>query len=421
LIAANVTPQPPGVHALREVLAEELASAHRRPFGILTFTIDDYPVLLGSFGWRVVDTLAQMVSSMLDASTCRLFQFASDSYAVVLLDRGNKNLTELSESVQKIVVDVQRAMCRQADVSVSASIGMLVVGLQTHACVDRLVDHVIAAGFLAREQGRHGVAVVDGGADLAAQVAPLRWTMRIRQAIEHDRLVLFAQPIRPLRPDHVGPPRQEILVRLRDPGGSIWSPREFLPIADRHGLTPDIDRWVVRHAFAWVGRQRGAGVHTSINLSGLSLAESGLVDYVQQMLDAYQVQPSSICFEITESVGIEGFQLAASNIAELRRRGLRFALDDFGSGMASLRYLRDLPLDYLKIDGSFIRDVARNQANQYLVSAMRDMSLAFGLETIAEYVEDEATAAYLAKAGIDYAQGHAIGRPMPLSEGPFAL
>jgi len=147
LIAANVTPQPPGVHALREMLAEQLASAHRRPFGILTFTIDDYPVLLGSFGWRVVDTLAQMVSSMLDASTCRMFQFASDSYAVVLLDRGNKNLAELSESVQTILLDVQRAMRRQADVSVSASIGMLVVGPQTQTSVDRLVDHAIAAGF----------------------------------------------------------------------------------------------------------------------------------------------------------------------------------------------------------------------------------------------------------------------------------
>jgi EAL domain-containing protein (putative c-di-GMP-specific phosphodiesterase class I) len=137
---------------------------------------------------------------------------------------------------------------------------------------------------------------------------------------------------------------------------------------------------------------------------------------VQQLLDEHRVDPNTVCFEITESVGIVAFEQATRNITELRRRGLRFALDDFGCGMASLSYLRDLPLDYLKIDGSFIRDVVDNPANQYLVGAIHAMSRAFGLETIAEYAEDQATVDYLARAGIDYAQGRAVGMPVPLGE-----
>jgi EAL domain-containing protein (putative c-di-GMP-specific phosphodiesterase class I) len=414
---------PPGIHALRELLAEQLEQ--RRPFDVLTLMIDDYAVVLGSFGWRVANILAGLVSSTLDLSTCRFFQLASDSYALVILDRAGSSLIELGEIVQKVVADAQRGMRQHADVSISVSIGMLAVKANTQADPDHLVDQALAAGFVARARSRHGIAIVESEAELEAKLAPLRWVMRIRQAIEHDRLVLFAQPIRPLRAGHAGPPRQEILVRLRDSTGSLWAPGEFLPIADRYGLTPDIDKWVIKNTFKWLARQGHAGrrgaVNTSINLSGLTIIESGLVDYVQQQLDASRVRPDSICFEITESVGIDGFPQATSSITELRRRGLRFALDDFGSGMASLKYLRDLPLDYLKIDGSFVRNVVTNPSNQYLVGAIRDMGRAFGLETIAEYVEDEATIGYLTDAGIDYAQGYAIGKPVPLGEGVLAL
>lgn len=416
---ADTREPPPGIDALREMLAEQLALPQRRPFDVLTLMIDDYAVVLDAFGWRVASTLAGMVSGTLDRSNCRLFQVASDSYALVVLDRRGHSLIELGEIVHKVVADAQRGMRQQADVCISVSIGMLPVKPHTPADPDHLLDQALATGFLARSRSRQGISIVEGDADLEAKIAPLRWVMRIRQAIEHDRLVLFAQPIRPLRKGHAGPARQEILVRLRDSAGSLWAPGEFLPIADRYGLTPDIDKWVIKNTFRWLSAQEKAGhptANTSINLSGLSMIESGLVEYVQQQLEAHQVRPDSICFEITESVGIDGFPQATSSITELRRRGLRFALDDFGSGMASLKYLRDLELDYLKIDGSFVRNVVTHPANQYLVGAIRDMSRAFGLETIAEYVEDEATIDYLAKAGIDYAQGYAIGKPVPLGE-----
>jgi ammonium transporter, Amt family len=418
--AADTPVQPPGIHALRDMLAEQLAQPQREQFDVLTIMIDDYAVVLGAFGWRVAGTLAGMVSTILDRSTCQLFQLASDSYALVVLDRAGHSLIELGEIVQKVVADARIGMRQQTDVCISVSVGMLAVTPHTRADPDHLVDQALAAGFLARSRSRQGISIVEGDADLEAKIAPLRWVMRIRQAIQRDRLVLFAQPIRPLRKGHTGPPRQEILVRLRDSAGGLWAPGDFLPIADRYGLTPDIDKWVIKNTFGWLAR-RGGHVHTSINLSGLSMIESGLVEYVQQQLDATQVSPESICFEITESVGIDGFPQATSSITELRRRGLRFALDDFGSGMASLKYLRDLPLDYLKIDGSFVRHVLTHPGNQYLLGAIRDMSHAFGLETIAEYVEDEATIDYLAKAGIDYAQGYAIGKPEPLGEIALAL
>jgi len=416
----DVSTSMPGVHALREMIYEQLTQAQRRPFDVLTVMIDDYALVLGSFGWRVADGLAQMVSSILDSSTCRLFQLAADSYAVVIFDRLGKSLEELAEIVQQVAADAQRGMRRQADVSVSVSVGMLAVSTQTQASADRLVDQALAAGFLARARSRQGITLVGDEADLEEKIAPLRWAMRIRQAIEHDRLVLFAQPIVPLHADVSGPPRQEILVRLRDSNGGLWQPGEFLPIADRYGLTPDIDKWVIKNTFAWLGEQRRAGgrgvVNTSINLSGLIASEPGLVPYVLDQLGANHVEAAEICFEITESVGITGFQQAIRNITELRRHGFRFAIDDFGSGMASLRYLRDLPLDYLKIDGSFVRDVLSNAANQYLLGAIRDMGRAFGLQTIAEYVEDRATVDYLAREGIDYAQGFAVGKPMPLGQ-----
>lgn len=412
----------PGIHALRELIHQQLTQASRQPFDVLTVMIDDYALVLGSLGWRVADSLAHMVSSILDGSTFGLFQLSTDSYALFIFDRLGKSLEELAEIVQRVAADAQRGMRDSADIAVSVSVGMLAVSAQTQTGADRLVDKALAAGFLARARRRQGTTVVDADADLEEKIAPLRWAMRIRQSIERDQLVLFAQPIKPLRQLISGPPRQEILVRLRDGDGTLWQPGDFLPIADRFGLTPDIDKWVIKNTFAWLGEQRRAGgrgvVNTSINLSGTSACEPWLVEYVLGQLDANNVEAREVCFEITESVGIAGFQHATQNITELRRRGFRFALDDFGSGMASLRYLRDLPLDYLKIDGSFVRDVRSNPANQYLLGAIRDMARAFALQTIAEYVEDLATVDYLARAGIDYAQGYALGKPMPLGSTP---
>lgn len=408
----------PGVRALREMLARQVSRAQRQPFDVLTLIVDDYAVLLASLGWRVAERLAREVRSLLDATACRVFQIAADRYAVVILHRGGRTLAEWAQSVRKVVADAQLGARCGADVTISVSIGMLTVDTRTRAGVDHLIDQVLALGLLLHGRGQYQLAVVEGDADLEARMATLRLVMRIRQAIEHDQLVLFAQPIRPLRASHPGPLRQEVLVRLREMDGTLRMPSEFLPIADRHGLAYDIDKWVVRNTFAWLGRQVRAGgrgvVNTSINLSGASVAEADLVDYVQHLLDEHLVDPGTVCFEITESVGIVGLEQAIRNITELRRRGLRFALDDFGSGMASLSYLRDLPLDYLKIDGSFIRDVVDNPANQYMVGVIHAMSRAFGLETIAEYAEDRATVDYLTRAGIDYAQGRALGMPAPL-------
>ncbi len=249
-------------------------------------------------------------------------------------------------------------------------------------------------------------------ASLQRQLATLTWVGRIRDAIDEQRLILYSQPIVGLKG---GRPNQELLLRMVGRDGELIQPGSFLPIAERYGLTGEIDRWVIAQAIALAA---GGGGIVEANISAASIGTVDLLPFIEHHLRETGADPADLVFEITETAlmqDITAGEAFAQGVAEL---GCGLALDDFGTGFGSFTYLKRLPISYLKIDIEFVRDLVTNPANQHVVSAIVSLAQAFGLQTIAEGVEDEPTLQLLAKEGVDYAQGFHLGRPAPLNGGP---
>jgi EAL domain-containing protein (putative c-di-GMP-specific phosphodiesterase class I) len=248
-------------------------------------------------------------------------------------------------------------------------------------------------------------------ADGAAAHGDLGWMRRIEEAFANERFVLHRQSKRELTGDD-GLDHFEVLLRMVDADGATIPPLAFIPYAERHGLMPRIDRWVIATALRRLGALATPSV-CCINLSGASLTDPALAQFIRAQLQAHGVAPASACFEVTETAAIADLAAARALMDGLRALGCRFALDDFGSGMSSFAQLKHLPVDFLKIDGGFIQDLATSPTDAAMVTAINDVAHVMGLRTIAERVEDEATLDALRRIGVDYAQGYAIDRPVP--------
>jgi EAL domain-containing protein (putative c-di-GMP-specific phosphodiesterase class I) len=235
------------------------------------------------------------------------------------------------------------------------------------------------------------------------------WATRVREALREDRLLLYIQPIVRLSDSVVQ--HYEVLLRLRDEAGQVVPPGAFLPSAERFGLMPAIDRQVVRQALALLREQ--PDLRLFVNLSGASLADELLLDEIEARVVAASLAPERLAFEITETVAMDSPTRARHWMRRLRQAGCHFALDDFGIGFSSFAYLQQLPADYVKIDGSFVRDLDSNATNRALVQAITAVAHALGKETIAEWVENESTATILRDLGVEHGQGYLWGRPEP--------
>jgi EAL domain-containing protein (putative c-di-GMP-specific phosphodiesterase class I) len=256
--------------------------------------------------------------------------------------------------------------------------------------------------------------------DLIQRQSEMRWVTDISKAFEERRFRLYSQRILSLgggREDHH---HSEILLRMIDVNGALILPGTFLPAAERYGLMPVIDRWVIRTLFAAVSESLGdaAGSNPprlfSVNLSGASLNDEYFPEFLRDQISRYRISPAALCFEITETVAISNLERVRQFMLELKQAGCRFSLDDFGSGMSSFAYLKDLPVDYLKIDGMFVRNMVQNPIDLAMVEAINRIGHVMGIQTIAEFVEDEAILEKLHILGVNYAQGYWVGMPAPL-------
>jgi EAL domain-containing protein (putative c-di-GMP-specific phosphodiesterase class I) len=240
---------------------------------------------------------------------------------------------------------------------------------------------------------------------------------RVTRAAEEQRLELYFQPIVALsceRPAGF----HELTIRLRDEEGRLVAPSEFIPAAERYKVMPVIDRWVIGRALAFLQarRQRGAPLPLlAVNLSGTSLSEQSFVDFMLQALCDPQLA-SALCLEITETAAVSSLAEASQLMSDLKTRGCRFALDDFGSGVSSFLYLKSLPVDFLKIDGHLITQIAQDGVNRSMVEAVSKVARALGIETVAEWVESEEVLTELRRIGVDFAQGFHLARPQPLAQ-----
>lgn len=298
---------------------------------------------------------------------------------------------------------------------ITASIGGVMVEPGTSSLKD-LMAQADTGCYLAKEAGRNRVHFYSGQDDAAAhRRTEMEWAHRLRNALEQDRFRLYYQEVHPLA-QLAGGTRLEILLRLLDEDGRIVPPGAFMPAAERYGLMPAIDRWVIQNTLANMDRlhPEGPGLRfVAINLSGASIEDDSLVEMILALMERHNVDPGRVCFEITETVAVRNLGEVSRFAGQLRKAGCHIALDDFGVGMSSFGYLKNLPVDIIKIDGSFVQDLLSDPMSHAIVRAVTDIGHNRGMSVIAEWVDSEELIRALAEIGVDHAQGYALHRPEP--------
>jgi EAL domain-containing protein (putative c-di-GMP-specific phosphodiesterase class I) len=302
-------------------------------------------------------------------------------------------------------------------VDVGCSIGVTIIDHTSISPSEKLAQADVAC-HLAKRAGRNRVHMFsnkDAG-DVQTMSIDMGWSRRIRQALENDRFVLAVQPIYKISSREIS--SYEILVRMRDDDNSIIMPSGFLPTADRFGLSSDIDAWVFEHAIKQMAQfnEQGINIHFAINLSGQSITTPKIATLIPQIIKDTGIDPAALTFEVTETTAISNIDIAINLLTKLRDMGCKTALDDFGSGMSSFAYLQELPVDIVKIDGRFVRNITNSSVDQAMVRAMNDIAHALDKQTVAEFVENEHHLKMLSVIGVDFAQGYHLGKPKLITE-----
>ncbi|MCB1741402.1 MAG: EAL domain-containing protein [Gammaproteobacteria bacterium] len=388
--------------------------------------LDQFKVVNDTCGHVAGDELLRQVSRTIARCVRHgdtLARLGGDEFGILMdycpLDIG----LQRAEAV-RAALEESRFTWQEHVFSIGASIGITCLD-QSVASAGAAMSHADAACYVAKDEGRNRVRVHDDGDERrATQHGQMRWVSRLQWALDLDRLELHYQPILPLGNGSPGSNEAdvtryyELLVRLVDEDGSLVSPGAFLPAAERFHLASRIDRWVVSRALGWLASQPAhlaALEMCSINLSGQSLGDEGFLEFVLERLERSGVPPSKLAFEVTETAAIANLNNATVFMEGLAGRGCRFALDDFGSGLSSFAYLKHLPVEILKIDGVFVRDLLTDPIDAALVRSINEIGHVMGLKTVAEFVESQQIIERLTEIGVDYVQGYAVGAPRPLS------
>ncbi len=409
-------------------LSQLWENGDRRVHGLLYMDLDRFKIVNDTCGHSAGDELLRQVSEVLQAqirSSDTLARLGGDEFAVILYGCPQQNAVALAE---KILKEVQQFcfIWDERSFTLGVSIGVLSFESQkdTLTSVLKAAD---AACYSAKNKGRNQIYVMENQEqELAQQSQEMNWLAAIHQALESDRFLLFYQTIKPLQTISHGSEHYEVLLRMEGPNGQIIPPMAFIPIAERYQLMNQIDRWVIRTLFATQGhhyrkrgqvsqpKERSVNSLYTVNLSGETLNDVNFVQFVREELNRHRIPPQLICFEITETVAISNLAQAKVMISQLRKLGCRFALDDFGSGMSSFAYLKTLPVDFLKIDGIFIRELLEEPVNSAIIKSFHQIAQMMRIATIAEFVDSESKLVQLQSLGIDYAQGYWIAKPQPL-------
>lgn len=412
---------------LENRLAQLLSSAHAqgKQHVLLFIDLDNFKTVNDSCGHAAGDELLRSLASLMGTKirgSDTLARVGGDEFGALLplcpIDQGLR----IANAIREVVRDFRFAW-EGKSFTVGASIGLVPIDAGSGGVADVLTA-ADACCYEAKNQGRDRVQVHRARAhDVHAAGEPQMIT-RLTRAFEHGGFVLYQQYIRPLKAA-VSSPHFEILVRIRGEDGELVPPMAFIPAAERYNLLTAIDRLVISELLK-VLAARGhtastqiapdAGLY-SVNLSGASINDSSFIDFLHRELNRYPVPPSLLCFEITETTAISNLTKAAELMHELKVLGCRFALDDFGIGMSSFAYLKYLPVDFLKIDGTFVKDMATDEMDCAIVEAINRIAHILGMQTVAEIVEDEVTLQRLRDLGVDYAQGFHVAHPEPLGLG----
>ncbi len=380
--------------------------------------LDQFKVVNDTGGHAVGDQLLRQLTRQLQTrarDTDTLAHFGGDEFGLLLASCPLDKAVAVADNLLQLVRDF-RFEWRGSTFNLSASIGVVPI-TATEADAGEVLVKADAACFAAKEKGRNRLQVYEpGDLEYARRHSEMQWVSRLTRALEQDLFVLYAQPIQPIAPQ--GVPHFEVLVRLREDGRLI-PPVDFIPAAERYGLMPRLDRWILSHALAVFARHRGGaadGRVCSINVSGGSLGDREFLDLLRAELKTHDLPADSVCFEITETAAVTNMDLAVRFIEELRALGCRFALDDFGTGLCSFGYLKQLKVDYLKIGGTFVKDIEHDATASATVQAINTIGHTLGMRTIAEHVANPEILRQVTAMGVDYAQGYALAEPRPLDD-----
>jgi diguanylate cyclase (GGDEF)-like protein/PAS domain S-box-containing protein len=395
----------------------ESARADGRHHALLYLDLDRFKAVNDSCGHNAGDELLRQLSAVMHVKmrgSDTLARVGGDEFGVLLEACPVDQAIRIANGLRETVRDF-RFVCREREFSLGLSIGLVVVDAAT-VSVSEAMEAADAACYGAKKKGGGRVEIHQPGANVSRTAqGDIAMVHQISGALDKSGFRLYRQPIADVGAG-AGPEHYEVLVRMVDEGGQLLPPNEFIPAAERFNLLPLVDRWVVSAVLDFMAREGpgGEGAVYSINLSGASVNDSTFTDFLRRRIDAHHVPARRLCFEITETAAISNLTKAAEFMHELKALGCRFALDDFGVGMSSFAYLKHLPADFLKIDGSFVRDLATNAVDYAIVEAINRIAHLLGMRTVAEFVADAATLARLRELQVDYAQGDAIGAPEPL-------
>ena len=401
--------------------AVKSARAGETSYAVLYLDLDQFKIVNDACGHGAGDRLLAQIAALLKAKVRwrdTLARLGGDEFGVLLESCTMDEALRTAETLREVVNDFRFTSDDQSfRLGVSIGVVPITPGTDDVASLLTAADSACAA---AKDAGRNRVySYQENDIDLMKRRKEMQWAARISNALEENRFELFRQTIQPLQPGLETGEHYELLLRMRDEHGTLVSPDLFIVAAERYGLTPSIDRWVIRQALTWLvseADERERLSLCSINLSGQSLADETFLPFVVDQFQKSGLDGKLICFEITETAAIASYSQANRFIHALKEIGCRFALDDFGTGLSSFGYLKHFPVDFLKIDGSFVKEILHDPIDREMVRSINEIGHLTGKQTIAEFAENQEIITMLRGIGVDYAQGYGVSEPKRLLE-----
>ncbi len=389
-----------------------------RPQHVLAYLdVDQFRVINETCGSAAGDLLLKQISALIKKHVRKsdiLARLSGDEFGIIM---PFFEMERALQSIQKIIIEIQHAgfTWNEQDHLVTASIGVMAFGRLSDEYAD-YYSKVTTACFLAKQNGGNQYHFIDENDEkVMAQQESMEWVSGIMEGFTEDRFCLYVQPIAAIdREEELM--HHEVLIRYRSPDGRIISPSDFLPPAERYNLIERIDSWVVSNVIDWLQRNqhRLGKVMFSVNLSGRSIGSQTFHNFLRDTLAASDIDISLLCFEITETAAVENVGKSVEFINSIKQLGAKFSLDDFGTGLSSFSYLKQFPVDFLKIDGEFVRDIIEDDKSYVFVRSMTEVGHCLDMEVIAEFVESDTMFNKLREANVDYIQGYQVGKPVPI-------
>jgi len=401
-------------------LDRALASAREqsRHHAMMYLDLDQFKVVNDTCGHSAGDEFMRQISVVLQERLREgdtLARLGGDEFGVLVENCPIEHAVRIAETLRQTVADFH-FIVNQRSFTVGVSIGLVNMADGTLTLTE-VLSAGDAACYVAKEKGRNRVQLYHPkDTELALRHGEMEWVGRLQDALAAGRFVLYTQRVVPVGVGQRSTRMFELLVRMIDEEGEIVPPMAFIPAAERYNLMSQVDRWVTRTALTTMAARRHPSREAEtciINLSGASIGDERFLDFIRDELLRTNAPVGSVCFEVTETAAIANLAKATRFITELKALGCLFSLDDFGSGMSSFGYLKHLPVDFLKIDGSFVRDMLTDPIDNAMVEAINQIGHVMGKRTIAEYVEHEGILERLRELGVDYAQGFGIAMPKP--------